>query len=340
MFSAEEILKLGAWEAEKILPGTEEEVRKAYRALAKSWHPDINDNPLAAKVLAHLTFLRDALVKKRPSAADSTERLYAGTDGVTIRFRYLRKLAGEAGDILIGRRSIAYEIPADFDDLAAHEKAMVDGLRFADDGMKGQMAHFLPKIEKTVMTADKVVTILARPADCVLLSDLIGFFGGRIPAVHVAWLVSSLENMCCYLEWLKVSHGAISPTNVLVCPERHSIVLVGGWGFATRFGEAPLAIPERTLSKMPLLALDGARADPRTDLQLVRATAQDALGTPGGGGLMRDKGVPEAVARWLLLPPKAGAAADYESWGRCLTEAWGKRQFVKMDADPRKIYAN
>jgi hypothetical protein len=206
--------------------------------------------------------------------------------------------------------------------------------------MKAQMAHFLPKIEKTVRTADKVVTILARPTDCVLLADLIGFFGGRIPAVHVAWLVSSLENMCCYLEWLKVSHGAISPTNVLVCPDRHSIVLVGGWGFATRFGEAPLAVPERTLSKMPLLALDGARADPRTDLQLVRATAQDALGTPGGGGLMRDKGVPEPVARWLLLPPKAGAAADYESWGKCLTEAWGKRQFVKMDADPRKIYAN
>lgn len=340
MFSAEEILKLGAWEAEKVLPGTEEEVRKAYRDLAKRWHPDINDNPLAAKVLAHLTFLRDALVKKRPSAAEPTERLYSGTDGVTIRFRYLRRLAGEAGDILIGRRSIAYEMPSDFDDVAAHEKAMIDGLRFADDGMKAQMAHFLPKIEKTVRTVDKVVTILSRPADCVLLSDLIGFFGGRIPAVHVAWLVSSLENMCCYLEWLKVSHGAISPTNVLVCPERHSIVLVGGWGFATRFGEVPLAVPERTLSKMPQLALDGARADPKTDLQLVRATAQDALGTPGGGGLMRDKGVPEPVARWLLLPPKAGAAADYESWGRCLTEAWGKRQFVKMDADPRKIYAN
>jgi hypothetical protein len=341
MFSANEILALGVWEAEKVLPGDENEVRKAYRSLAKKWHPDLSRDPLASKVLAHLTLLRDALIKRRPATAPvMSERLYMGADGVGIRFKYLRLRAGEVGDILIGRKSIAYEMPADFADVAENEKAMIAGIRFADDGMKAQMQHFLPKLEKTVVAGDKVVSILTRPADCVLLSDLVDHFGGRIPAEHVAWLISSLANMCCYLDWLKVSHGAISPTTVLVCPERHSVILLGGWGFATRYGAAPLAVPERTLSKAPTLAVEGSVGEGKTDLLLVRATAQDALGSSGGGGLMTDKGVPESVARWLLLPPKGGASADYESWGRCLTEAWGKRRFIKMDADPRKIYAN
>ncbi|NTF17687.1 hypothetical protein G6L37_04690 [Agrobacterium rubi] len=339
MYSAKEILDLGAWEAEKVLPGDESAVRKAYRDLAKHWHPDRNSDPMASKVLAHLTFLRDALVRKRPTSPALNQRVYQGVDGVTIRFKYVRKRMGEAGDILIGRRSIAYEMPADFSDLAENERTAISGFRFADDGMKAHMQHFLPRIEKSIRTSDRIVTILTRPSDCVLLPDLIDFYGGRVPPEHVAWIVSRLENIACYLEWLQVSHGAISPSNILVCPEKHTVVLVGGWGFSTRFDSVPLAVPERTLSKVPALAVDGITADAATDLHLIRATAQEALG-PSKGGLMMDKTIPEPIARWLLLPPNGGAAADYESWGKRLTEAWGARRFVKMEVDPLKIYAN
>lgn len=340
MLSAPEILALGPAEAEKALPGDDEAVRARYRSLAKHWHPDVNPDPQASSVLSHLTFLRDALLKRRPMASPTDEaRIYETIEGVKIRFRYLRRRAGEAGDILIGSRSIAYELPADFSDVAANEREMIAGLRFADDGMKAHMQHFLPRIEKSIVTADRVVTILARPADCVLLSDLIAFYGGRIPPEHVAWIVSRLQNIACYLEWLKVSHGAISPSNVLVCPEKHTVVLVGGWGFATKFGAQPLAVPERTLSRVPALGLAGVTASGSTDLHLIRSTAQEALG-PSKGGLLMDKTIPEPVARWLLLPPRGNAVSDYESWGRCLTEAWGERRFVKMEADPRKIYAN
>lgn len=341
MLSARDILKITLADARSLFPGPDQDVKHAYRNMAKVWHPDISRDPLASKVLAHLTFLRDGIVTRRAEAAGTLkEKIYVTTDGKKIRFKYLSIRPGDFGDILVGSKTIAYEVPSEFADVVANEQERIGALRFANDGMKAQMQHFLPVIEKVVETSDRIVTILKRPADCVLLTDLIAHFSGSIPAVHVAWIVSSLENMCCYLGYLGIAHGAISPSNILVCPERHSIVLVGGWGFATEFGKRPLALPERTASRIPGLAVAGSTVDAKTDLTLIRATAQDALGSSGGGGLMMDKSVPEQVARWLLLPPKGSAQSDYESWGVCLTEAWGKRTFVKMDADPRKIYAN
>lgn len=341
MLSATDIMNLSLADARSLFPGSDKDVKHAYRDMAKHWHPDISHDPMAAQVLAHLTFLRDGIVGRRAGVAgDLKERVYVTNDGTKIRFKYLTIRQGDIGDVLVGKRTIAYEVPSDFADVAANELERIRSIRFANDGMKEQMQNYLPVVEKVLVTSDKIVTILKRPEDCVLLADLIAHYGGRIPAVHVAWLVSSLENMCCYLGYLGIAHGALSPSNILVCPSRHSIVLVGGWGFATEFGKRPLALPERTASRIPALAVSGSAVDAKTDLTLLRATAQDALGSSGGGGLMMDKSVPEQVARWLLLPPKAKAADDYESWDVCLAEAWGKRTFVKMDVDPRKIYGN
>lgn len=340
MFSPDEILATGPRDAAKLFPGdTEAEIKSAFRKLAKCWHPDRCKDPRAAQVFEHLEDLKNRLLpKKRPVTAE--ERVWSRIDGTAVRYRYVRKTDGDFGDVLVGGSSLAYEMPLGFDDLAANEKARIGGIRYADDAMRAQFMHFMPEILSTVAAEDRAVTILKRNPDCILLSDLIAHYGGRVPAVHVAWIVSSLENICCFLSWQKVSHGAISPSNLLVCPERHSLVLVGGWSFAADFDSPHPAVPTRTADAVPGVALDGAPADAKTDLVLVRRTAREALGATGARGILGDPDVPEPLGRWLLAPPKATAKADYESWGGCLTEAWGRRKFVKMDVDPRKFYSS
>lgn len=339
MLSAEEILRTTDADAGRIFPGTARDVKAAFRKLAKVWHPDHCADPRAAEVFERLERLRRLAGASGTVRGGAEQRTWSRRDGSSVRYSFLRRAEGDVGDILVGRTSIAYETPEGFEDLAANERARIASIRYADPEMRAQFVHFMPEILSTVEGADRSVTILKRPEDCVLLSDLVAHFGGRVPAVHVAWIVSSLENICCFLSWQKLSHGAISPANVLVCPERHSAILVGGWGFATDFGSVHPAVPLRTSDAVPSIALDGAVADFRTDLALVRRTAREALGA-GPRGILSDPDVPEPVARWLLAPPMATAQADYESWGRCLTEAWGPRKFVRMDVDPRQIYAN
>ena len=334
--AAEEILGIGAPDAFLLFPDGCD-VAKRYRQIAKIWHPDLNSHPLASDVMSHVAAIRDALVSgTRPCSPK--ERTYMSKTGPAVRFRYLKSRTSDTGDVLVGRRSIAYELSGEFPDVADAEVSAIGNLRFADAAMRAQMENFLPRVEKLLRADDLFVTILARNEDCVLLSDLVDHLGGRLPARHVAWIVSGLLNICCYLDWMKISHGAISPNTVLVCPERHSVVLVGGWGFSTAYGKRPVAVTERTLSKVPRLAVEGAVADGATDLKLVRALARDAIGSTAG--LMKDEDVPTALAQWLLLPPRKDAPSDYESWGKCLTDAWGPRRFVRLEgADPRKIYS-
>jgi hypothetical protein len=206
--------------------------------------------------------------------------------------------------------------------------------------MRKAIKDFLPRLERRIEAVGTSVNVFQRPPDTVLLTDLVRHMGGRIPPVHVAWLVSCMENMACYLAWAGISHGAISADNILVSPEQHSIVLVGGWGFSTQFGSRPAALPQRTLSLAPRLAVAGEVVAPSLDLSLIRATARELLGASGGGGLAMMSDIPAPLRTWLSLPSENNAFEDYKSWERCLTASFGPRKFVRMEVHPAEVYAS
>jgi len=343
MWTATEILAVGEREAASLLPGGASSVKAAFRKLANAWHPDHSADPKANEVFAHLIVLKSAALRAlgegRPSVASARSRDYRTVEGKSYRFRYASMRSGPLGDVLAGRTHVAYEFMVGFDDVAAAEKARVENLRFADAGMRKEMERFLPKkVSLLDLDGGRNVTVLPNPGDAVLLADLVQHMGGRIEPVHVAWIVSGLLNVACYLHWSGTAHGAVSPETVMVSPETHSVSLIGGWGFATEYGKRPAALPERTTSAVPRLALKGEAVDPRVDLHLVRSTAQEALGCPGGGGLTLDGRVPDAMRQWLLLPPEEDAMKDYGSWNGCLDRAFGKRKFTDMGVKASVIY--
>lgn len=341
--NAAEILSIGEGEALSLFPGPKSSIKKRFHELAQSWHPDVNSDPIAVKVFAHISRLHDIVSgkthpTKAPVASVTKTWKLVGGGEIVVRPRALHR--GPLGDVVVTSGAVSYETVTGFEDISEAEANSVGSFRFASDDMKKGMEHFLPRLKRRIDGVGIKVNVFHRPNDTVLLSDLVRHMGGRIPPRHVAWIVSSLENMACYLNWLGVSHGAISSENILVSPAMHSIILVGGWGYSTLYGNRPKALPQRTLSLLPRLEVAGETVDPKVDLALIRATAQELLGTSGGGGLALMKDVPDALRMWLSLPPRENAVEDYRSWEQCLAESFGPRKFLKMEVNPADVYGS
>ena len=337
LMTADQILTAPLSGRDRLFPGGPEEVRRAFRRLAALWHPDVCKDPRATEVFSHLVRLRDAALGSSRPATPVTRTLHT-RDGRALGLSPLSTVPLDTGELLVGRRSLTWVYRAEAADIAEAAAATIAGFRFADDRMRKQMAPFLPTLDRRIPLADSGEgLVMARHADEVLLADLIRV-KGVVPAEHAAWIGSGLLNIACWLEWAGLVHGAIAPETVLISPETHTVRLMGGWGFATKAGARPTALPGRTLALAPRLAVKGEVVDPRLDLELIRRTLRETLGDPTGAALLRG-GAPEPIGRWLVMPPEAEATRDYAAWLATVERVWGKRRFVRWDLTPDSVYA-
>ena len=102
------------------------------------------------------------------------------------------------------------------------------GLRFADGRMAAQLQPGLPEIAARFETADRLALalVLRKAPDLLLLSDVLAHFNGRMDARQVAWIISSLLNLACYLDYARLAHNAILTDAVFISPPRHSSALL------------------------------------------------------------------------------------------------------------------
>jgi len=338
--TASDILGVPETRARDLFPGDEKAVAREFRRLVKAWHPDRCPDPKAADVVAHLNKLRVAALRKIGAIkVPSQMREFRANDGKLFRFRYNSIHRIDIGEVIVGDNSVAYVFDREFADIAAAEQMRIGGLRFQDEGMRKEMARFLPSPKRAVVQQDATVLVYEKTPDQFLLVDLIRHAGGRIDPRHVAWIVSRMENIASYLCWAGISHGAIDATNLLVSPKYHTVSLVGGWGFATEIGQRPKALPWRTLSALPRLAVEGTPSDHAVDLELLRMTARECLGDAAGGRIVADGSIPQALSAWLVIPPTGTAFEDFPAWEAALARAFGPRRFIPWDVQPAEVYA-
>ena len=338
--TAESLLAIPLSAPERLFTGDADQARQEFRALVSIWHPDRCRRAEANPVFQHLNRLYDAAVQKLQKGFWQTADLLTlrATDGTRYEISYRREHEFELGRLFIGAETVTWLVGKEHADLFENALAVINSLPFADGRMAAEMQPALPEIAAQIETRDQLALVMRKAPDWLLLRDVLDLCGGRMDARHVAWIISSLLNLACYLDFARLAHNAILSNAVFISPQQHSSALLGGWWYAVRQGQPLRAAPAATVQYAPPDAITRKRSDIRTDLELVRAVGRELLGDMTGARLARDKAAPQPMLDWLRLPASGSPVRDYQTWQQALKASFGERRFVKLNLSTTDLY--
>ncbi len=342
--TADELLAIPAGEPEKLFTGELAAVKGEFHALAMVWHPDRHGAADAAakercqQVFNHIRRLYELAEGKlrdgiwhRPGELRLTVKA-----GKSYVIRYRKRHLFELGEMYIGRTIVAFVIAPENADFFANARQAIGGFRFADEAMRNEFTKHLPRLEAVIETGSCLLMVVSKTPDLVLLRDLLDRLGGAMDPRHVAWILSSLYNLACYLDWSGLAHNAMALDTYFISPEQHRGALLGGWWYARPCGEKLLGAPQRTVTYAPVGAMSAAIADPRTDLELIRALGRELLGD--ATGMRLDRKTPKPMLDWLRYASSGRAFREYGAWKEVLRESYGAPRFVSMGTSASDIY--
>lgn len=308
-----------------------------HRALQKRWHPDAGGD---AKVFAHIEALRRAAEQKAhkgiwqlPGQIEISDRY-----GKRIRLKYRARRPFELGEMLIGLGIVTYIMPRAHEALVMNGLKQIGHMRYPNETFRKSLEPHFPKVLRAFETETDWVVCIQKHSDEVLLADLIKHLGGQIDPRHVAWIVSSLLNLACFLDVSEMTLNSMAVSTVFVSPAKHAVSLYGGWWYAAGAGKLLSHLPPETapLASARLRAHKVATSD--LDLQCIKAIGRACLGDPTGGSLRGRADIPSPFSQFLQLPPAKSAFVEYERWPKVLADSFGPRRYHELKVTGEDVY--
>jgi hypothetical protein len=331
--SAEEILNMK--EPGELFSDNIKAIKDEYSNLAKVWHPDFNgDSKISNDVMIKINLLYKEctnMLQLGKWIKPGLIRLF-GKDKIKYQIKYKTSYVFELGTMYISDTVLFYLIDEEHKKFVENYHTSINNLTFANDKMKAEMQKYLPKIVSEFETiGNQLGIVIEKSPDLFLLRDVLKFYAGKIPAEHAAWILSSLYNMACYIDYAGLSHNAITLENYFISAKEHSGALLGGWWYAVSQNTKMIGVPEKVYLIMPPNVKDKKLGNITTDLESIRLLGRELLGDRNGTKLMEMKAAPIAMIDWVRGAASDSALKDYRKWDDILDLSFGKRCFVNMD---------
>jgi len=316
-------------------------VKSLFRKLAKKWHPDVNKSRDAVAVFAHISRLYDEAIYRLQNDIWNKKGVFEFIDikNKTYRVKYKYTYDIDIGTMYVSDTYVIYVINKKFEHLFLNGQNVIKNLKFSSDRMKKEVGCYLPNIAHILETEEEFVLLFSKTRDQVPLRALLTYFNGKLDPKHVAWIISSVYSIVCYLKWADLVHHDISLDTCFVSPEFHSVSLLGGWWYTKPYNSSLKAVPSRTYRLLPLSVKDSKKASFMTDTQLIKALGRELFDDVSGTMLRTRSDIPGAMVDWCLLPGTDNVFNDYDNWmNKVLVDSYGERRFVKLDVVIDDIY--
>lgn len=338
--TAEALLAIPVDKPELLFTADADAAKSEYRVLVSKWHPD--QNPMVDEnVMAHVNVIYNLAVFRLSTDTWVTPGVveFKTVDGKKFKFKYRSTRSFELGDIFVADNLVAYSLYKDNDDLYKTAQKAIKGFKYVNDDMRKEVSRFLPEIHSELETEDRLIMLIKKTPDQLLLSDVLEHYKDKMDPKHVAWIISRLYNIACYFKYANIVHSGIILDSIFISPEFHSVSVLGGWWYSAEKGKMLNALPGVAVEFAPDDVIDSQMADPKIDMELILAVGRQLLGDIVGSKLLMDKSIPTPLVTWLRAPSKGDALADYKLWqSKILIDSFGKRAYVELKLNAKDLY--
>jgi len=317
-----------------LFPYGKDEIRLKYKELVKEWHPDTNSHPEAPDVFAKATELyRQALELLEQGQWEKTNYILISKDnGKKVEINYDTCFDFELGTCYVKKTKVVYMLGNDKQKYYTNAIQNIRNLQYKDKRMEEELSRFFPKIyQKFKTTKGEYVIVFDKTQDVYPLKNVFEYFNQKIYDKHVAWIISRLCNLTCFLEFNGLVHNGINMNNCFVSPRNHSILLLGGWWYTTREDEKMLGTTKDIFSVMSASSKESKKSSTVTDLESVKLLGRQLLGEANSRKLSLNRSMPKPFVDFLTGGSGKSAYDEFVKWDKALDASYGRRKFIRME---------
>lgn len=315
-----------------IFPNDVAQAKNIYRDLCKKYHPDTFADDRANDIISALTKLYNNAIKAIEAGTWEKSNFIAikTTKGTTLNINYLYHRVFELGEYYVCNQHIIYIFDFNKKKYYNNYIKQINKISYKDKKMEKYFKNLFPQVISEYNTLDnKHIIVISKTEDVYPLRAVIeNVFNGEIPDKHLAWMISRLINICCFLKMNGLVHNGINIDNCFVSTDFHSILLLGGWWYTTDEDAAMIGTSKDIYNIMPPLVKANKISKSITDIESIKAFGRQYISTSA----------PQTFKNFLSSGTKESSIEESKKWDKALIDSYGKRKFIKIITNKNLVY--
>lgn len=254
----------------------------------------------------------------------------------TMNFRI--KHIFELGKIYIGNNLILYLIDGKYEKMAVNAISKLNSIKYTNNDMKKEFDKYLPQLKESFRTmSGELGIVIKKDEDLILLRDLLTYCKGKIPINEISYILNSLYNIVCFINYNGLTHNGITVDSYFVSIKNHYGALLGGWWYAVESGRNLLGVPNEISNTMNYEINQTSKANSIVDLESIKVIGRILLDCNRSIMLSMDKNIHRNLMIWLGENASDNPFDESCKWTN-ISSKIQKENFIRFNIDKNDLY--